>query len=103
MESGLLNLYIRNGDTYARSFTFAAGDSTPIDLTGCVAEIADCGYVQRGWNLTCSPAKIQPQMMERSLLEELRQPWISLFRQGIHCCLPTRSMNYALGLLTTRS
>ena len=39
MESGLLNLYIRSGDTYARSFTFAAGDSTPIDLTGCVAEL----------------------------------------------------------------
>jgi hypothetical protein len=39
MESGTLNLYIRSGDTYARSFTFAAGDSTPIDLTGCVAEL----------------------------------------------------------------
>lgn len=39
MESGLLNLYIRSGDTYARSFTFAAGDSTPIDLTGCAAEL----------------------------------------------------------------
>lgn len=39
MESGLLNLYIRSGDTYARSFTFAAGDSTPIDLSGCVAEL----------------------------------------------------------------
>lgn len=39
MESGLLNLYIRSGDTYARSFTFAAEDSTPIDLTGCVAEL----------------------------------------------------------------
>lgn len=34
-----LNLYIRSGDTYARLFTFAAGDSTPIDLTGCTAEL----------------------------------------------------------------
>jgi hypothetical protein len=39
MEAGFLNLYIRSGDTYARSFTFAAGDSTPIDLSGCVAEL----------------------------------------------------------------
>jgi hypothetical protein len=39
MESGLLNLYIRSGDTYARSFTFADGNSTPIDLTGCMAEL----------------------------------------------------------------
>lgn len=39
MDPGCLNLYIRGGDTYARSFTFAAGDSTPIDLTGCIAEL----------------------------------------------------------------
>jgi hypothetical protein len=39
MESGLLDLYIHSGDIYARSFTFTAGDLTPIDLTGCVAEL----------------------------------------------------------------
>lgn len=48
MNPGILNLYIRSGDTYSQIFTFNSADpsdltgqtpGTPIDLTGCVAEL----------------------------------------------------------------
>jgi hypothetical protein len=48
MNPGTLNLYIRSGDTYSQILTLSSADpsdptghtsGTPIDLTGCIAEL----------------------------------------------------------------